>query len=88
MTKTKFREDTDFMPAIHAATRRGAPLATHATLLLLGLLSFVLIRRARHAPLDGVPRARGLGLGVARLGMLISGERSIREVILFPQLRS
>ncbi len=82
MAQTKFREDTDFMPAVHAATRRGAPLATHALLLVIGLFFFFFIGWASQATLEEVTRGDGKVIPSSQVQIVQNLEGGILSNIL------
>ena len=63
-------------------------LETQARIAAAGLEEVETLDRDFLTALEhGMPPAGGLGMGIDRLAMILTGNTSIREVILFPQLR-
>jgi adhesin transport system membrane fusion protein len=59
MAGAKFREDADFMPAVHAATRSGARPTAYFLLFIIALFFVVFLSWANVATLDEVTRGDG-----------------------------
>lgn len=59
MAGARFREDADFMPAVHAATRSGARPSAYFLLFFIALFFVVFLSWARVATLDEVTRGEG-----------------------------
>lgn len=59
MAGARFREDADFMPAVHAATRSGARPSAYLLLFIIALFFVVFLSWARVATLDEVTRGDG-----------------------------
>ncbi len=59
MAGARFREDADFMPAVHAATRSGARPTAYFLLFIIALFFVVFLSWANWATLDEVTRGDG-----------------------------
>ena len=59
MAGARFREDADFMPALHAATRSGARPTAYLLLFIIALFFIVFLWWANWATLDEVTRGDG-----------------------------
>ena len=59
MAGARFREDADFMPAVHAATRSGARPTAYLLLFIIALFFVVFLSWAHVATLDEVTRGDG-----------------------------
>jgi lysyl-tRNA synthetase class 2 len=94
-TVERFEGYVGGMELLNAFTELNDPLDQEARFLEMGR-SYEANDEERH-PMDedylqamsyGMPPSGGFGMGVDRLIMLLTDQRSIREVILFPPLRS
>lgn len=85
MAGAKFREDADFMPAVHAATRSGARPSAYLLLFIIALFFVIFLSWANVATLDEVTRGDGTVIPSSQIQVVqnleggIVAEISVRE---------
>lgn len=85
MAGARFREDADFMPAVHAATRSGARPSAYLLLFIIALFFVIFLSWANVATLDEVTRGDGTVIPSSQIQVVqnleggIVAEISVRE---------